>query len=164
MYSTYVLLCVYVVVRMQHCECNGLKYLHCILQVFHCVCTPGVCVCCCATCIGESETLKAKSEEKMLKLKGLLKKTHNELTEAKKNEAELNQTISDLQSQLQEEQLRSEEAKVSRHYLVAGTLGRLWCEEWQMQLHSNKDRWYVRTLQLPVRSWCPCVHRSRCLS
>lgn len=49
----------------------------------------------------------------MLKLKGLLKKTHNELTEAKKNEVEQNQTISDLQSQLQEEQLRGEEAKVS---------------------------------------------------
>lgn len=71
--------------------------------------------------VGESETLKAKSEEKMLKLKGLLKKTHNELTEAKKNEGELNQTISDLQSQLQEEQLRSEEAKVSHPYLVDGT-------------------------------------------
>ena len=67
----------------------------------------------CAAVIGESETVKGKSEEKMLKLKGLLKKTHNELTEAKKNESELNQTISDLQSQLQQEQLRSEEAKVS---------------------------------------------------
>ena len=74
-----------------------------------------VCMCCCTTYVDESETVKGKSEEKMLKLKGLLKKTHNELTESKKNETELNQTISDLQNQLQEEQLRSEEAKVSQH-------------------------------------------------
>ena len=66
--------------------------------------------------LGEGETLKAKSEQEMLRLKRLLKKAHNELTEAKKNEAERSQAISDLQSLLQEEQLRGEEAKVSHHY------------------------------------------------
>ena len=48
----------------------------------------------------------------MSKMKGLLVKTRNELSESKKKESEYERTFSELQTQLQEERQTSEEAKV----------------------------------------------------